>query len=127
MALAKVEVAQVYRKRAKRYDLTAHLYYLIGFREVAYRKMAVRALDLKRGDTVVEIGCGTGLNFPLFRAAVGPKGKIVGVDLSPEMLAVAGERIKRNNWKNFECSTRHSKINNFKHLGVQNAAKRALS
>ena len=37
MALAKAEIAQVYDKRAKRYDLTAHLYYLIGFREVAHR------------------------------------------------------------------------------------------
>ena len=102
MALAKAAIAQVYDKRAKRYDFTAHLYYLLGFRLSAYREKAVGALDLKRGDTVVEIGCGTGLNFPLLRAAVGPEGKIVGVDLSPEMLAVAGERIKRNNWKNFE-------------------------
>ncbi len=102
MALEKTEIAQVYDKRAKRYDLTAHLYYLIGVRIFAYRKMAVRSLDLKRGDTVVEIGCGTGLNFPLLLAAVGPKGKIVGVDVSPEMLAVAGETIKRNNWKNIE-------------------------
>jgi ubiquinone/menaquinone biosynthesis C-methylase UbiE len=102
MALKTAEVAQVYGKRAKRYDLTAHLYYLIGVRVFAYRKMAVRALDLKRGDTVVEIGCGTGLNFPLLREAVGPKGKIVGVDLSPKMLTIAGERIKRNNWNNIE-------------------------
>lgn len=102
MALKTAEVAQVYDKRAKRYDLTAHLYYLIGVRVFAYRKMAVDALDLKRGDTVVEIGCGTGLNFPLLRAAVGPEGKIVGIDLSPEMLAIAGERIKRNNWNNIE-------------------------
>ncbi len=102
MALTNTEIAQVYDKRAKRYNLSANLYYLIGIREFAYRKMAVRALDLKRGDTVVEIGCGTGLNFPLLRAAVGPEGKIVGVDLSAEMLAGAGELIKRNNWKNIE-------------------------
>jgi demethylmenaquinone methyltransferase/2-methoxy-6-polyprenyl-1,4-benzoquinol methylase len=102
MALQKAEIAQVYDKRAKRYDLTSHLYYLLGFRLSAFRKMAVHALDLKRGDTVVEIGCGTGLNFPLLQAAVGPRGKIVGVDLSAEMLAVAGETIKRNNWKNIE-------------------------
>lgn len=102
MALQKTEIAQIYDKRAKRYNLSAHLYYLLGFRLFAYRKMAVRTLDLKPGDTVVEIGCGTGLNFPLLRAAVGPKGKIVGVDLSAEMLAGAGELIKRNNWKNIE-------------------------
>ncbi len=102
MALEKAAIAQVYDKRAKRYNLSVNLYHLIGIRLFAYRKMAVRTRNLKRGDTVVEIGCGTSLNFPLLRAAVGPEGKIVGVDLSAEMLAGARELIKRNNWKNIE-------------------------
>lgn len=102
MALDKSEIARLYRKRARWYDFTANLYYIIGIREFSYRKMAVRALDLKRGDTVVEIGCGTGLNFRFLRAAVGPEGKIVGVDLSADMLTAASERIQRNNWSNVE-------------------------
>lgn len=60
MALTRFELTALYRKRAKRYDWTANRYYLIGFREWAYRKKAVAALCLMRGDTVVEIGCGTG-------------------------------------------------------------------
>ncbi len=36
----------LYRKRAGRYDYTANLYYLIGFREWKYQKMAVAALDM---------------------------------------------------------------------------------
>lgn len=56
---SKAEVADLYRKRAKRYDFTANLYYLIGLREWAYRKQAVEALNLQRGDTVVEIGLST--------------------------------------------------------------------
>ena len=69
------EVLGVYRKRARRYDLTANAYYLLGFREWAYRKRAIEALGLERGDTVVEIGCGTGLNFGLIEQRIGPQGR----------------------------------------------------
>ncbi|MEW6586284.1 MAG: hypothetical protein AB1442_11825 [Nitrospirota bacterium] len=65
MALLKDEIVALYRKRAGYYDFTANLYYLMGFREQAYRKKALRMLNLKNGDTVVEIGCGTGLNLPM--------------------------------------------------------------
>lgn len=94
------EVRGVYRRRAKRYDFTANLYYLIGFRERRYRRAAVAALALQPGDTVVELGCGTGLNFALLEQAIGPTGRIVGVDLTPEMLDVAGDRITRVGWRN---------------------------
>ncbi len=67
MAIAKPEIAQLYGKRAGSYDVSANLYYLLGIREFAYRKMAVRALNLQQGDTVVELGCGTGLNFRYLR------------------------------------------------------------
>jgi len=102
MALFKDEIVILYRKRAKHYDFTANLYYLMGFREQAYRRKAVRKLNLNNGDTVVEIGCGTGLNFPMLQEAVGPKGKIVGVDLTDAMLDQACQRIKKNNWMNVE-------------------------
>jgi ubiquinone/menaquinone biosynthesis C-methylase UbiE len=92
----------LYRKRAGHYDYTANLYYLIGFREWKYRKMAVAALDLHPGDTVVEIGCGTGLNFPLLQAAVGPNGRIIGVDLTDAMLAQARKRVDHYGWANVE-------------------------
>jgi len=102
MALNKAELARLYGKRARRYDLCANLYYLLGFRELAYRKKAVRALDLEPGAVVVEIGCGTGLNFGLLRQAVGPEGRIIGVDLTEEMLDKAAARIARNHWSNIE-------------------------
>jgi hypothetical protein len=47
MALDKRAIARLYKKRAGRYDLNANTYYLIGVREFAYRKMAVRALNLE--------------------------------------------------------------------------------
>lgn len=102
MALDRERIRALYRRRAKRYDLTANLYYLIGFREWSYRKRAVAALGLKPGDTVVEIGCGTGLNFPLLEAAVGPRGRIIGVDMTDAMLERARERVGREGWENVE-------------------------
>jgi demethylmenaquinone methyltransferase/2-methoxy-6-polyprenyl-1,4-benzoquinol methylase len=102
MTLNRNEIVDLYRIRAKRYDFTAQLYYLVGFREWAYRKKAVDALALKSGDTVVEIGCGTGLNFGLFEKKVGPKGNIIGVDLTDSMLSVARERVRQNRWSNVE-------------------------
>ncbi|MDH3475803.1 MAG: methyltransferase domain-containing protein [Rhodospirillales bacterium] len=96
------EVRAVYQRRARHYDFAAKLYYLIGFREQAYRKMAIEALQLRRGDRVVDIGCGTGLNFAILQDKVGPKGRIIGVDLSPAMLAEARRRVTGHGWSNVE-------------------------
>ena len=93
MAFDREEIAKLYGKRARNYDISANLYYLIGFREYAYREMAVQQLKLSPGKTVVEIGCGTGLNFPILKKALGPDGKIIGVDLTKDMLNRARERI----------------------------------
>jgi demethylmenaquinone methyltransferase/2-methoxy-6-polyprenyl-1,4-benzoquinol methylase len=49
---------------------------------------------------VVEIACGTGLNFPLIEQEIGPEGRIVGVDLTDAMLAQAQHRIETNGWSN---------------------------
>jgi demethylmenaquinone methyltransferase/2-methoxy-6-polyprenyl-1,4-benzoquinol methylase len=96
------EVLAVYRKRARNYDLSANLYYFLGFQEQAYRRIAVEALRLRAGDTVVEIGCGTGLNFSLLQKKIGRSGKIIGVDLTDAMLRQAADRIERNGWSNVE-------------------------
>ncbi len=93
-------VIERYRERARHYDITANLYYLFGFREWAYRRKAVQALWLRSGDTVVEIGCGTGLNFPLLEQVIGPQGRIIGIDLTDAMLAQAQRRVQAYGWKN---------------------------
>lgn len=102
MAFSQQELKQIYRKRARRYDITANLYYLLGFREQAYRKKAVGALNLKPGDTVIEIGCGTGLNFSLLQREIGEEGRIIGVDLTESMLVEARQRVERKAWSNVE-------------------------
>lgn len=100
MALAKQQIQDLYRRRAGNYDLSANLYYLIGFREAKYRKLAVAALNLRTGDTVVELGCGTGLNFGYLLDAVGGTGHVIGIDLTGAMLQQARQRVAKNGWRN---------------------------
>ena len=59
-------------------------------------------LKLRPGDTVVEVGCGTGLNFPLLQRVSGPAGRIIGVALTDAMLAQARRRIEREGWRNVD-------------------------
>jgi ubiquinone/menaquinone biosynthesis C-methylase UbiE len=91
---------EVYRKKAKYYDITSRFYPVPGYPERAQRRRAVQALGLRPGDSVVEIACGTGLNFPLIEEMIGPDGRIVGVDLTDAMLARARDRIKTKGWSN---------------------------
>jgi ubiquinone/menaquinone biosynthesis C-methylase UbiE len=86
----------LYRKQAKNYDQSG----ING--PDAWRKEAVKRLHLKHGDLVVDIGCGTGLNFSWLQEAVGPQGRIIGVDLTDAMLEQARLRVARENWKNVE-------------------------
>lgn len=64
------------------------------------RRRAITLLDLAPGHTVLDVGCGTGASFPLLQAAVGPKGRLIGVDHSPEMLARARARVTHDGWGN---------------------------
>jgi ubiquinone/menaquinone biosynthesis C-methylase UbiE len=89
-----------YRKKAKHYDITSRLYPVPGYPQRAQRRKVVEALGLGPGDTVIDIACGTGLNFPLIEAAIGPAGRIVGVDLTDAMLARAQHRIVTSGWSN---------------------------
>jgi len=54
------------------------------------------------GDRVIDIGCGTGLSLPLLRRAVGPAGRVVGLDASPTMLRQASRRVQRGGWDNVD-------------------------
>ena len=95
---AREHLIKTYRKKAKHYDITSRLYPAPGYPQRTQRLRAVQALGLRTGDTVVDMACGTGLNFPLLQKAVGPGGRIVGVDLTDAMLARAQDRIETNGW-----------------------------
>src|SRR5262249_45902746 len=89
-----------YRKKAKHYDITSRFYPAPGYPQRSQRLRAVQALDLRPGDTVIDMACGTGLNFPLLQKAIGPGGRILGVDLTDAMLTRAQDRIEANGWSN---------------------------
>jgi demethylmenaquinone methyltransferase/2-methoxy-6-polyprenyl-1,4-benzoquinol methylase len=89
-----------YRKKAKHYDVTSRLYPAPGYPQRGQRLRAVQTLGLRRGAHVVDMACGTGLNFPLLQEQIGPEGRIVGVDLTDAMLAQAEQRIGTNGWEN---------------------------
>lgn len=82
-----------YRSRARIYDLE-----LLLFEPVRVR--AIDLLRLKKGDRVLDVGCGTGLSFDPLQAKVGADGAIVGIEQSPEMLERARARVAEKQWNN---------------------------
>lgn len=84
-----------YRRRAAQYDLE-----LLPFEPV--RAEAIGLLDVRAGQTVLDVGCGTGLSFAGLKQKVGARGHIVGVEPSPEMLARARERVAQQRWAGIE-------------------------
>jgi len=58
------------------------------------REDAFAELSLQPGETVLDLGCGPGINFPLLRDGVGPDGTVVGLDYSPGMTERATARIQ---------------------------------
>ena len=82
-----------YRHHAAGYDVSAA-------RTMALRRRAVDLLELRPGDVVLDVACGTGLSFPLLRERVGPGGKVIGIELSPDMLARARARVAARGWTN---------------------------
>ncbi len=86
-------VPPAYRSQAGDYDQRTH-----AFRH--WRKRLVARLPLQGGDTVLDVGCGTGLCMSLVQQEVGDTGAIVGIDASEQMLAVAADRVAEHGWNN---------------------------
>ena len=85
----------------KWYDLIAGVY--DQFSKHTYmkpRKALVHKLGLESGDTVLHIGCGTGLSFHLIKDKIGPSGTLIGLDVSRNMLAQAEKKVLKNVWQN---------------------------
>ena len=84
-----------YREHAQGYDASA-------LRTMPLRYRTVWNLGLQPGDAVLDVACGTGLSFPVLEDAIGPSGRLIGVELSPDMAAMAQQRIDRAGWRNAE-------------------------
>jgi ubiquinone/menaquinone biosynthesis C-methylase UbiE len=64
-----------------------------------HRRVAAKLVDVtspRRGDSVLDVGCGTGLVTHLLAESVGAKGSVVGIDLSARMLDLARPRARAN-------------------------------
>ncbi len=83
-----------------KYRLNAPVYDRVTASTVRIRRECVERLRLHPGDVVFDIACGTGLSFPLIEDRIGSEGRIIGIDLSPDMLAKARERVTREGWDN---------------------------
>lgn len=55
---------------------------------------AMEALGLRPGDSVMDIGCGAGATLLQLAGRVGPTGQVLGVDIAPEVLAIARRRAR---------------------------------
>ena len=90
-------------KRPARYRASARFYDLISAEWPVYgagRVAAMALLALRPGQHVLDIGCGTGLNFGHLQRRIGPTGSITGVDSSAQMLTQARRRADAAGWAN---------------------------
>ncbi|MEO9220801.1 MAG: class I SAM-dependent methyltransferase, partial [Mycobacteriaceae bacterium] len=86
-----------------RYGPAARWYDLLSGERPVYRagrEAGIARLGLHQESRVLDVGCGTGLNFPRLRELAGAGGAVVGVDASAAMLRVATQRIEDNGWTN---------------------------
>ena len=81
-----------YRARAHQYDSELEPFEPL-------RLEAIERLRLQPGETVLDVGCGTGLSFAPLMARLGPGGRIVGIEQCPEMMAKARERVAAAAWQ----------------------------
>jgi SAM-dependent methyltransferase len=84
----------------KKYQRNVVFYDLFTGAFARRRAHAVAQVGLQGGETVLDLACGSGLSFGLLEEAIGPSGKIVGVELSADMLGRAREKIIHHRWEN---------------------------
>lgn len=88
--------------RFARYTAGARWYDVLSGERWVYaagRRAGLELLGARAGDVVIDLGCGTGLNFPGLVSSVGPEGLVIGIDRSPQMLAMAARRVEESGWQ----------------------------
>jgi ubiquinone/menaquinone biosynthesis C-methylase UbiE len=76
----------------RHYDLVMDLF-LLG-RYQAFIEQAIRRMDLRQSDSILDLGSGTGRNILVMLKSLGSSGRVVGVDSSQDMVQQARERCR---------------------------------
>ncbi|MGD8450769.1 MAG: methyltransferase domain-containing protein [Phycisphaerae bacterium] len=85
------------------YRFHAHVYDSTRWMILHGRKRAVERLELRPNSEVLEVGCGTGLNFRHVLSRLDPAaGRLTGLDFSADMLAQAAKRLQARGWSNVD-------------------------
>lgn len=92
MSPNQVSIAR-YRSKAAGYDASAE-------RTMPLRRRTIALLQLQPGQTVLDVGAGTGLSYTLLREEVGTGGRVLAFEQSPDMFALAEQRLQREGWTN---------------------------
>ncbi len=87
-------------RAVRHYDELAPNYDYATRRIDGVRARAIAALQLQPGDVVLDAGCGTGFCFHMIEDAIGPSGRLIGIEPSPAMLARARGRVDDAGWTN---------------------------
>lgn len=82
-----------YRRHAAGYDASAA-------RTMTLRQHTIEPLALQPGEVVLDTGAGTGLSYEPLRRAIGPAGRVLAFEQSPEMFALAAARVAAGGWGN---------------------------
>lgn len=78
-----------YRSLARGYDSSTRFV-------VRMRHLAIELLGPREGDVVFDVACGTGPMLLELARRVGARGRVIGIEQSPDMLAIARERVQRD-------------------------------
>ena len=90
------------RRGRRWWDLVSPIHGSAGGPTTRVAELALEYLALEAGDAVLDLGCGSGAALPTLSEAVGPTGRVVGIDNSPKMLARAGSVVPEHGLTNVE-------------------------